>query len=151
MIVTNRPCASPGRCHIAHLKLPSIPDTSMALIIMRVNRNGTFSGNFSRVMLAYRPADRYQQMDQVLAAAISCEANITLVSQNYALQRETNVNAFTRSPKFRKADFQGKVYSLAFPGHWLTPKLGQQTLHHHQDERRRLCCSAESWSKASLH
>lgn len=34
------------------LKLPSIPETSMAFVIMRVNRKGTFSGNFSRFMLA---------------------------------------------------------------------------------------------------
>ena len=29
-----------------------MPDTSMALVIIRVNLNGTFSGNFSRFMLA---------------------------------------------------------------------------------------------------
>ena len=37
---------------MACLKLPSIPETSMALVIMRVSRKGTFSGNFSRFMLA---------------------------------------------------------------------------------------------------
>ena len=35
-----------------YLKLPSMPETSMALVIMRVSRNGTFSGNFSLFMLA---------------------------------------------------------------------------------------------------
>ena len=34
------------------LKLPSMPETSIALVIIRVSRKGTFSGNFSRFMLA---------------------------------------------------------------------------------------------------
>ena len=52
----------PDRCpHAgspAHLKLPSMPDTSMALTIMRVRRKGTFSGNFSRCMLASKQSPK---------------------------------------------------------------------------------------------
>ncbi len=44
----------PRRVSKSDLKLPSMPETSMALVIMRVSRKGTFSGNFSRFMLACR-------------------------------------------------------------------------------------------------
>ena len=41
-----------------HLKLPSIPETSMALSIMRVSLKGTFSGNFSLFMLASKQSPK---------------------------------------------------------------------------------------------
>mmetsp|Transcript_7060 Transcript_7060/g.13910 ORF Transcript_7060/g.13910 Transcript_7060/m.13910 type:complete len:273 (+) Transcript_7060:184-1002(+) len=40
------------------LKLPSIPLTSIALIIIRVNRKGTLSGNFSRFMDASKQSPK---------------------------------------------------------------------------------------------
>lgn len=46
---------------MACLKLPSIPETSMALVIMRVSRKGTFSGNFSRFMLACKVPAKFVQ------------------------------------------------------------------------------------------
>ena len=42
----------------AHLKLPSMPDTSKARTIMRVRRKGTRSGNFSRFMLASKQSPK---------------------------------------------------------------------------------------------
>jgi hypothetical protein len=50
-------------------KLPSIPLTSMAFTSMRVSRNGTRSGNFSRFMLASKQSPKSMWMILPLRAA----------------------------------------------------------------------------------
>lgn len=65
---TLRPCGHPRGCERTHPKLSSNLDTPMALMIMRVRRNSTFSGNFWHVELACTPAGACQLIGQCMAS-----------------------------------------------------------------------------------